>query len=196
MLIDNFVDAYRCAAHSAGNGRQWFEVPSFLALTGAATATILGAGETVPVIAGAANQILPGGKAYYVPQQKAEIFDHALDAILCIKTEAVGVPAFSTDLEGRVLRDGGSVEVSFEEQYFHLVAAALLSVERAMAQRLSTVGKFDPAGVVAEIEKLKKEEDAAADAAGKSRIGAADFATLQLDVLQPRLQKCVVRAKM
>lgn len=171
-------------------------MPSFLALVGAATAVGFGASKDFALAGGAINQVLQGGKAYYVPQQKAAILDHALDAILCIKTESMGIPAFTTDDQERVrYLASGTVKVSVEEQYFHMVAASLLSVERAMAQRLSGLGNPDPAGVIAEIEKLAKErEDAKRNLVGKTRANA-DFATLALDDLRPRLQTCVTRAK-
>ncbi|HEX2764427.1 MAG TPA: hypothetical protein VHM92_11395 [Allosphingosinicella sp.] len=210
-LIDNFIDAYRCARSSAANGRQIFEVPSFLALVGGATAAALGAGRDVAILTGAANSALTGGKAYYVPQEKADIFDHALDALLCIKTQSVGVDAFTIGKKAEKQRaeaaaaetsgDGGSVNIPYDEQYYVMIEAALLSVERVLAQQLSESGKFDPAGIVAQIEKLSKEAADArgegTDEAGKSLDRSGDqYAQVQLKVLKAELDKCVVRAKM
>lgn len=211
LLIDNFVDAYRCAAHSAADGRQWFELPSFLALTGSALAVAFGAGKDVAIAASGASSILNGGKAYYVPAQKAALLDHALDALLCIKTESVGVNAFAIGDVGDQQRtklimtrgSGASVTIPVDEMYFNLVAAALLSVERVMAQRLRDLGNPDAAGIVAQIKQNAQEIRDADDKrkAGKGMSFTPDGrmnatgATLELGVLQKTLQDCVVRAK-
>jgi hypothetical protein len=42
----------------------------------------------------AGNAAFNAGNKYWDPRLKASIYDHALDALLCIKTEAVGVPAY------------------------------------------------------------------------------------------------------
>ncbi|MEG3168200.1 hypothetical protein U1737_08355 [Sphingomonas sp. LB3N6] len=230
-LIDNFVLMYRCRAHSAANGRQTFEVPAMLIGAGAATALAFGAPSGFAIAGGAATAALSAGKNYYSPQMKAAIFDSALDAILCIKSEAVGIDpisigAISAAQEGgaRALAAPGgndNLTVSAAERYFIGVSAALLSVERVLAQRLSVVGTFDPAGVIAEIKGLAAEveekktggtstatDQAKAlvqDAGGgnqavKSAVSATTEARIaqtfiQLETLQPKLQQCVVRAK-
>jgi len=230
-LIDNFVFMYRCRAHSAANGRQTFEVPAILIGAGAATALAFGAPSAVAIGGGAATAALSAGKNYYSPQMKAGIFDSALDALLCIKTEAVGIDpisigAISAAQEGgaRALAapaSNGNLTVSAEERYFTAVSAALLSVERVLAQRLSAVGTFDPAGVIAEIKTLAAEveekkadgtliasdqakalvQDAGGgDQSAKSAVVSTTTAKIaqtivQLEVLQPKLQQCVVRAK-
>jgi hypothetical protein len=225
QLIDNFVDAYRCAGHAAANGRQAFEVPSFLTLVGSAAAVAFGAGPDVAIAGGIGNSVFSGGKSYYDPEAKADIFDRSLDALLCIQTEAVGIKAFdvpkaseaerggSTDLlTGTMAEGGGTITVTSEQQYFRMVSAALMSVERVTAQRLSRVGHFDPASVQAEIEKLAKEREEAEaaqeapsppDAALVASLFGADPGTqalvqqvhLEIDVLRPALQQCVTRAK-
>lgn len=251
-LINNFLYMYRCRAHSAANGRQVFEAPGFLALIGATTAVAFGAGHDVAVAGGAASSILNGGKSYYDPKTKAEIYDHSIDAILCIKTEAVGIDALEIgqldetekrlgllmSSTGRVgAGPGDELEVSASKRYFDLVAASLFSVERVLAHRLSNVGTFDPAGVVAQIERLNQQirsggDDPEVDGGGTGDGGAEDDggdggarqghagetivsqaakqmasqigttpAALQstkidLKLLRPKLEKCVLRAKM
>jgi hypothetical protein len=228
LLIDNFVDAYRCAAHSAADGRQAFEIPSFISLVGSAAAVALGAGRNVAIVGGIGNSVFSGGKAYYDPQAKVGILDHSLDALLCIQTEAVDIKAFDVPqvaqaektrfaaAMGEAGGDASEVVVTSDQQYFNMVAAALFSVERITALQLSRAGKFDPAGVVAEIEKLAKDEQAKKDAqknpppvnsskpGGVPAFAAAGVSTqlavqqvhLELDLLQTKLQQCVVRAKM
>lgn len=251
-LINNFLYMYRCRAHSAANGRQAFEVPGFLALVGATTAVAFGAGHDVAVAGGAASSILNGGKSYYDPKMKAEIYDHSIDAILCIKTEAVGIDALEigqldeTEKRlGMLMNSSGrtgvtgddELEISASKRYFDLVAASLFSVERVLAHRLSNVGTFDPAGVVAQIERLNQQirskgndpevdgggsgEGGPPDGDGKgtdtspgadaalgskaaeqaaARIGTTTAALqstrIDLKILRPKLEKCVLRAKM
>jgi hypothetical protein len=239
-LIDNFVLAYRCAAHEAANGRQYFEVPSFLALTGAAAATAFGAGPNVAIAATAGSGILNGASAYYDPRMKADVYDSALDALLCIKTEAVGIDALTVSKitaargeQGKELRTkmhafadaepDPEVTVSANKQYFDLVAASLLSVERVASQRLSVAGKpFDAAGVIAQLKDFEAEEEAAetdeggaaateaealmSDPTGKRFLGLTvgqkgaekrqiTETIIKLNALKPKLEKCVTRAK-
>jgi hypothetical protein len=230
VLIDNFIYIYRCRAHSAANGRQGFEIPSILIAAGSATALALGAPSEVAIGGGAATSLLGTGKSYYAPQAKAEIFDSALDALLCIKTEAVGIDPITIDSISTAEKGGargiasaarGVITVSAEERYFTTISAALLSVERVLAQRLSTVGTFDPAGVVAEIKALTEDENelttesqksapeqakallidasrghmAAKNAAISSSETKIAQTIVRLETLQPKLQQCVVRAK-
>jgi hypothetical protein len=208
QLIHVFISTYRCAAHEAADGRQFFEVPSFLSLIGATAAIAFGAGEDVAVAGGIANSVFNAGKAYYVPQQKAEILDHALDALLCIQSESVGMAAFDATVpppsgKSRFDSGSGSVSVKVERQYFNMVSSALFSVERVMAQRLNRAGAFDPAGVAAQIKTLDQQAAAAetqqnAKASARFRntgIMEAQDAILELKAIQPKLQGCVVRAK-
>lgn len=231
-LINNFIYLYRCRAHSAANGRQAFEVPALLVGIGTAAAMAFGAPADVAIAGGATTAGLNAGKNYYSPKQKAAIYDNALDALLCIKTEAVGIDPLalgaissieSGGVNGRSLVAGGGVAVTAEQRYFALVSASLLSVERVLAQRLSNVGSFDPAGVIAEIKTLAEEarqktEDAEAtadnqaqalmadgsktgsSAGAKSAVAATDQDKIAqtivlVETLQPKLQQCVVRAK-
>lgn len=232
-LIDNFVYMYRCRAHSAANGRQAFEVPALLTGVGTAAAAAFGASPDVAIAGGTATALFGAGKSYYAPQQKAEVFDSALDAVLCIKAEAVGVDPITIEKMGNLeaakaqalQAANGNVVLTTDEQFYEMITTALLSVERVLAQRLSTIGSFDPAGVVAEIKALSKEAEdkieaakpkadaeaaallstnqstkAAVDAvvppadvtAAKATIAAT---IVRLSSLQPKLQQCVVRAK-
>ena len=183
-LIDNFIYMYRCRSHSAANGRQAFDVPGFLALAGTTAAGAFGAGADTAIAGTVGSSLFSQGGKYYASQKKAEIYDHSLDALLCIKTVAVGLDGYTLDAIDAVQKnagngvakalqeavtgddDGPKIPVTVSAQYFDMVSAALLSVERVAAQRLSSAGTpFDAAGVVSEFEKLKKEEtDAAAEA--------------------------------
>ena len=231
-LINNFVFMYRCRAHSAANGRQAFEVPALLTALGTATAMAFGAPSDVAIAGGAATAGMNAGKNYYDPKQKAAIYDSALDALLCIKVEAVGIDASvlaamsaleTGGANSRKVLTNGGVHVTVEQRYFELVTASLLSVERVLAQRLSNVGTFDPAGVIAEIKILSEEikeseEDAKSGADEKAKLLVEDGMSsgsgskaqaaaattnltevartiVQVETLQGKLRQCVVRAK-
>ncbi|MGI4880847.1 MAG: hypothetical protein ACRYG4_25560 [Janthinobacterium lividum] len=234
QLVDNFILVYRCRAHAAADGRQVFEVPALLVGVGAATALAFGAGADVAIGGGAATALLTGGKNYYSPAVKADIYDSALDALLCIKSESVGVDALTIDkvemvakLASRVdpaVAASTGVTVSADDQYFGLIQNALFSVERILAKRLSKSGVFDAAGVVAEIKTVAKDvedrkatAEKTAEAKAKTVVGATsgagarlfqltdatpdadttrvEAAIVELAVLQPKLQQCVIRAK-
>lgn len=210
-LIENFIYVYRCRAHDAANGRQAFELPQLLVAAGGAIAAAYGAGADAAIGTGGAAALLGAAKGYYNPQQKAAIYDHALDALLCIKTESVGVAAFNVPV-GITEGPPSSITVSAERRYYDMVTAALFSVERILSQRLSTAGTFDPAGLISEIEAVGKKVDAAkakkdAEAAAmltpegrrlaalRAGAGGKDY-ELDLEVIQPKLQQCVLRAKL
>lgn len=237
-LIDNFVYMYRCRAHSAANGRQAFEVPALLTGIGTTAAIAFGAGADVAIAGGTATALFNGGKAYYEPQKKADIYDSALDALLCIKLRAVNIDPITVEKMSKLqaaksalgAAPDDDVPLTAEERYFELISASLLSVERVLAQRLSVVGTFDPAGVIAEIKSLtaeesEKEEEAQKSApataqaltdtsndarAGAGQVKVADIVPASdkaaetkqientivgLETLQPKMQQCVVRAK-
>lgn len=235
--IENYILAYRCAEYSAANGRQGFQIPSYLATLTGLAAPVFGAGENVTIAAGIFGSSANSANSYWSPQEKAGIINSALDALLCMKTEAVGVEFIDTAGEPPASQndDGDVVEVSAERRYYQLVTASLFQVERILATRLRTMGTYDPAGLVAEIEKLTEEKDAApaepevtnpvsgvtgqngdVDSAGDDEAPqgmddqdggtniARDVETkttsgkykIAISTLKPRLQLCVVRAKM
>ena len=104
-----------------------------------------------------------------------------------------------------------------------MVSAAVFSVERILAQRLSNMGSVDASAVTAEIQKAgearvaaeaerkkKKEEAAAAGTVagedglpegfygldGSGELPKAEVVKLDLAVLRPKLDECVIRAKL
>lgn len=97
---NTFYQAYdKTYAHLA-NGRQYFEVPALLAGLGGVIGTAFGGG---PDVAKAAASVIGTSTVfgkYYAPQQKANYFLAAKDAMLCVQGVADG---FST-----VYADGGS----------------------------------------------------------------------------------------
>lgn len=118
--------------------------------------------------------------------------------------------------EARAQAEVSAIEVTPERQYFRMVSSALLGVEVAAAQRLSQRGTYDAEGVRARIADLVEEEEenseianntqlpggSAAMFAGEMGAAAADvaiqrviWAQVQLNVLQPKLQQCILRAQ-
>ena len=218
LLIDNYLDSYECAMRLAADGRQLVEIPQFLALIGSTTALALGAGTDVAILGGAGNSVFTAGKNYYAPAEQTEILSDAVDALACIQAESVGISSYNilanAEEQQRMpisMAGGGPiVEVTAEFQYYKMVQSALKTVNRAAARRLSRRGSFDAAGVAAEIEilakKIKDAEDAkkkpptppdpkAISMFGMQAAGALEKTQLDLDILQPKIQTCVLRAK-
>jgi hypothetical protein len=220
-LIENFILVYRCRSREAANGRQTFQLPGFVASVGAAAASAFGGGSDWGIAGMLGSSVANAGNSYYAPQRQAEIFDSAIDALVCIKTEAVGVEALTIEKvasesggeEGGVAGDegGAAVHTSPAAQYYDLVRASLYSVERVTAARLRNVGTFDPAGVVAELTALNKQVDEPPTAKPEGKPGANevggdesgggadedDLETVRIEILKlkPKLERCVVRAK-
>lgn len=205
LLVHNFVNSYRCGMRAAADGRQPFEILSFLSLAGATAAVALGASPDVAIIGAAANGIFTAGNKYFAPQEQTEILSSAVDALLCIQTESVGIAAFDSTVESEALvppSGGGSVEINTERIYFNMVTAALLSVERVAAQRLSRRGSFDAEGVAGELEVQRQRLEDARDQRNEAmalfalgRASANSVVVLRLEELRPKLQLCVTRAK-
>ena len=216
VLVDTYLNAYRRAASAAANGRQWFQVPALLALAGGATAVGLGAGSDVAIATGAGAAILNGVDAYYAPKDKVPILYAAINAIVCIKQESVGVPALKIPQAQAIAEqapnaqkaDGSGLAFSLQEQYFSLVVASLIKVESILAQRLSNVGQYSPEAIVSEITMLTQQkteaegsaDDADAQAAAlgitaPEEKNAVSGGIVTIATLKPVLETCAVRAK-
>lgn len=297
-LIDNFTIAYRCSVQEAADGRQIFEVPSFLALVTAAIGPTFGLSNDGRIAAISGASVYGRANSYYAPREKLPALDAALDAVICVKSESIGVPFFDTrqgdaeavrtairalqgqitpfteslvlleakravtvaelakleaiadasaaaraslladlkltetvialtkaELEklaaalGKIVDTGATrlaaspplgiagvddlaVVASANEQYFELVSGSLLSIERILGARLKSAGKFDPAGLQAEIGKTLTEMQEADNKTRQTPLrGLGDQekgeeVRLRVQALQPKLQNCVVRAKL
>jgi hypothetical protein len=303
-LIDNFTTSYRCASHEAADGRQIFEVPSFLALVAAAMGPTFGLTDHGRIAAAGAASVLGRANSYYAPREKMPALDAALDAVLCVKSESIGVAFFDTRqgdaeqartavikaqqqitqlqtaltsletrraaavselekltqatdsssvartaaltelksveasisdtgaelttletalnalVDSKVLKtvsisrigiagvDDENLVASVNEQYFEMVSSALMSVERILANRMKSAGKYDPAGLQAEIGKLIADMKAADDktnnqfalrsqaTAQTMQIQTVAEIKLMVAAIEPKLQNCVVRAKL
>ena len=96
-LTDNFIFAYRCGERQLANGRQYFQVPSFIAAVGGLIGPTLGMSNNAVLLTGASAGVFNTGNSYYAPQAKAGIVSSALRALTCIKVEAAGISYFNTD---------------------------------------------------------------------------------------------------
>lgn len=94
-LVHNYIGAYRCTMRIAADGRQGWQLPGFVALVGAATASALGGGRDWAIAGGAANSMFAAGNSYYNHVEQARILQDAIDAFGCVEAEAVGVEAFA-----------------------------------------------------------------------------------------------------
>ena len=111
-----------------------------------------------------------------------------------------------------------TVTVTADAQYFMMVSAAAFSVERILAQRLSNMASVDASAVAAEIAKAIADAQASQTARNEASKGkavevsgedgspafvertapvpAAELIHLDLAVLKPKLDQCVIRAKL
>ena len=216
-LVDNYHASYDCWRGLAANGRQYFQIPAFLSLIGSTTAVALGAGQNVAILGSAGNSASNAANNYYSPAEQTEILNHALDAISCIRSEATGTPAYTAlapaSSQQRAAMNalgltGAQVEITYERQYHGMVRSRLEAIDHIVAQRLSRRGSFDPAGVAAEIreaaQKIRDQTGANPPSGGQgvatlfsSRLSAnvVQAIQLQLALLQPKLDQCVLRAK-
>lgn len=178
-LTNNFLRAYRCAAHEAADGRQIFEVPSFLALVAGAVGPTFGLGNDGRIGVLSAASVYGAANSYYAPKEKAAVLDSALDGILCVKTEAVGIGFFDTRAKGP--------DPAVQEAADNARVAAE-SAEAALASaRIDTQDAQTDFGTVA--ARLKSPEVTANDDDGQIRSALAreaDRLTVEIGNLQFR----------
>ena len=220
-LIENYRVAYSCAGRKLADGRQFFEVPSALALAGGALAAALGAGPDVAIATGAFAATANHGNSYYAPKQKAHVVAAAHNAVVCIKQEAAGIPsinaaeAAAAPLNAALIEAGRgfgavppAVNFSPGNQYYQMVSASLESVDAILAERLSSIGSYSANAIATEIAALTKEKDEAESDDGTAATGNAKAlgatgnaqdviinSELELGKLHPRLKLCVIQAK-
>ena len=218
-LIRNYFDSYECAMRTTANGRQLFEVPAFLSLVGSTTAVALGAGPNVAIAGGAGNSIFTAGNSYYAPREQTAILSDAVDAIACIQTEAVGISPTEIEAVSEQQKSftrgrsggGGTIEVTVENQYFDMISSKLANVHAIAAGRLAGRGSLNAGSIASEIEalvdKIRKAEQAKNDPPATNEamtralgpeadvVQLAKTVQLDLNVLEPKLAKCVARAK-
>lgn len=202
-LINKFTASYRKAASANANGRQAFEVPSFLATVGAVTATAFGAGPNVVLAGGGANAVFKGGNAYYSPKTKAAIYNSAIEALQCVKSVAKDVEPLTAQDRPLVGDDNG-------ELIYDVLYDASVDVETILKRRLSDVSSMES------LDKLLKDYQNAVNQADEARNAVNqiqpnknfDFSAFKSDSnkmaqardaylqeLRKKINVCVVRAR-
>jgi hypothetical protein len=150
QLEDNFLAGYRCAARQASDGRQSFEIPSFLALVAAGVGgPLYGLSRNEVLAAGAYSGVMGRANSYYAPKENGNILRGAIDGVLCIKTASVGYDYFKDsppEAKGAHL----APETSSEERVI-----AVINEQLAALQAQSKPGISD--GEKAHIEARQKE---------------------------------------
>jgi hypothetical protein len=146
-LVDNFVLAYRCAEQDLANGRQIFEVPAFLSAAAGLVGPAAFGFTTKDVLKlGAAGAVLNAGNSYYAPKTKAGMLSSALRAVLCVKTEAVGIDYFRHKDDEKPA-DGGEQdrEADLRKAMDFLAAEnrRLDDLMRAEATRMTAIGLIE-----------------------------------------------------
>ena len=196
--VDDFIRAYRVAAHSAANGRTGFEVPAFLTSLGALTASAFGAGKDVAIAAGAAGTALTGGNSYFAPKSKAAILRRGVEAFECIQQVATGVKPFGHSATAGISNFSEAVNGNQANQ-FYLVRNATVSVDTIVADRLAESGSLAAAqALAADYEKLVQQRIADREKAGAANIAKSAMFTTDAEkvaTMQTDLQLCVLRAR-
>lgn len=207
-LVDNFMLAYRCAAHEAADGRQLFQIPSFFLAAAAVTGSAFGLNKDQLLGLGVGSAVFKAGNDYLAPKQKAAILDSAIDALTCIKAEGTGMTFFDTrNTDGSAFRmqmtdaASGTFEIPVERQYFEMMSAALFSVERVLARRLSGAGTEDMGTTIDKLkELLPKAKPNPTERNLIDRALAGDgravnqAVTIDLANVRARVQICILRA--
>jgi hypothetical protein len=133
LLIDNFLAGYKCASREASNGRQSFEVPSFLALVAAGVGgPLYGLSRNEQLAAGAYSAVMGRANSYYAPKEKADLLRAAINGVTCIGNAAVGYDHFDADAK----QPGGTVNIASqttqEEMLIELIDGQLTEVAAAL----------------------------------------------------------------
>lgn len=217
-LIDIYADAYNCGLREVSNGRQAFDIPSYLATFGTGAAVALGANPDWAIGGLIGSQLFDSGSSYYNVALKPDIYADAYEAILCVEREAAGLShkrlkdqqAVDNDDTNNMNAQGseGKVGIGVTRQYFRLVKSTLESVNAVAAQRLRTPGSVDASALVSQLkEAIKAQEEAEAELAGATTDGKGNpIATfsgddlekvveLEIKALAPKLDQCVIIAK-
>lgn len=142
-LVQNFELIYSCAADEASNGRQIFEIPSYLATALGLSGSLFGLNANEVLATGASAAVLKGGQNYYSPAQKAAIIGKALRAVNCVRTESVGISFFrdrehnpQADPSAEIVRLLEKIEASKkDEATLSAKSAALATAEKSMVDK-------------------------------------------------------------
>lgn len=188
--VGTFVSLYRDRANAAANGRQWFEVPAFLAVFGGAVASATGGSDGGLIGAGVAS-LANAGNGYYAPRTKAALYRQAGDAMVCVQQVGSGLQAYSITQKTMALAGAGGELTTYLE-----MQGAAWAIERILGERLSNTGALpDAAGLAAQFEKLVTEREAKAKAAGDQAKAAGATSAADLAAETARAASAVEAAR-
>lgn len=133
LLIDNFLAGYKCASREASNGRQSFEVPSFLALVAASVGgPLYGFSRNEQLAAGAYSAVMGRANSYYAPKEKADLLRAAINGVTCIGNAAVGYDHFDADAGRQDDTVSIAAQTTQEEKLIELIDGQLAEVAAAL----------------------------------------------------------------
>lgn len=158
-LINQFLVSYRCATHQAADGRQIFEVPSLLALAVAAVGPEFGLTGDGRLAAASGAAVYGQANSYYAPQEKATILDSALDAVVCIKTEAVGVGFLDTrakaDQNNEIAQLSNAIGLAQEDEME--LENKVASIENELATKTGVLSIDEKGALQAEVAARRSD---------------------------------------
>ena len=146
-LIDNVLGSYHCASRDVANGRQAFEIPSFLALIAAGIGgPVYGLSENEVLAAGAYSAVMGRANSYFAPKDKANVLLAAIDGVVCIQNASVGYDYFDPYAGGNSI-DGASLQdiASEQDNALKTLRETIASIEAEMkepdvtAERMKTL---------------------------------------------------------
>jgi hypothetical protein len=154
LLTDNFLAGYRCAARQAADGRQSFEIPSFLSLAlAAAGGPAFNLSENEQLRAGLYSAVMGRANTYYAPAEKAGMLHAAIDGVVCVKNAAVGFERFNEIVEQENQQRRAFVGAQSEEQRLsELIEAHIERLKEQLASPLLAVA--DQPRLTAELNEL------------------------------------------
>ena len=133
LLIDNFLAGYKCTSREASNGRQSFEVPSFLALVAAGVGgPLYGFSRNEQLAAGAYSAVMGRANSYYAPKEKADLLRTAINGVTCIGNAAVGYDHFDAAARQQDGVFNIAAQTTQEEKLIKLIDGQLAEVATAL----------------------------------------------------------------
>jgi hypothetical protein len=175
QLTDNFLEGYRCAAREASDGRQSFEIPSFLALVAAGLGgPLYGLTENEQLAGAGYSAVMMRANSYYAPKEKANVLRSAIDGVLCIKNASVGYDYFDENAGGSGDQQELLASTSDEEKIIELIDEQLADLKARLKPGISAAEK-------SEIEAKEKELNDLKTAMIKSMAQKVTKASVRID---------------
>jgi hypothetical protein len=134
VLIDNVLASYHCAARDVANGRQAFEIPSFLALIAAGVGgPVYGLSRNEVLAAGAYSAVMGRANGYFAPKDKANVLFAAIDGVLCIQNASVGYDYLDRNAGGSGDQVALAGATTLQKDVLDVVQKKIASIEAELA---------------------------------------------------------------